>query len=76
MLAGTAVIYLLGVSWLAHDLGVDSTTAIGYGLTPFVIGDLLKLAVAGLVLPVAWNRLGKRWPADQEPGRALDPATR
>jgi biotin transport system substrate-specific component len=59
MLAGTAVIYLLGVSWLAHDLGVDSTTAMGYGLTPFLIGDLLKLAVAGLVLPVAWNRLGK-----------------
>lgn len=59
MLAGTAVIYLLGVSWLAHDLGVDSTTAIGYGLTPFVVGDLLKLAVAGLVLPVAWNRLGR-----------------
>lgn len=60
MLAGTAVIYLCGVSWLAHDLGVDSTTALGYGLTPFVIGDALKLLLAGATMPLAWKRFGDR----------------
>jgi len=60
MLAGTAVTYLCGVTWLAHNLGVDSTTAMEYGLTPFVIGDALKLLLAGALMPIAWNRLGDR----------------
>jgi biotin transport system substrate-specific component len=60
MLAGTAVIYLCGVSWLAHDLGVDSTTALEYGLTPFVVGDALKLLLAGALMPLAWRRVGDR----------------
>ncbi len=59
MLAGTALIYLCGVTWLAHHLGVDSTTAMEYGLTPFVIGDLLKLALAGVALPAAWRAAGR-----------------
>lgn len=59
MLAGTALIYLCGVTWLAHSLGVDSTTAMEYGLTPFVIGDLLKLALAGAALPAAWRLVGR-----------------
>ena len=55
MLAGTALIYLLGTTWLAHSLGVDATKAMELGLTPFVIGDAVKLAAAGLVLPAAWG---------------------
>lgn len=55
MLGGTALIYLTGVSWLAHSLGVDATTALELGLTPFVIGDAVKLVAAGLVLPAAWR---------------------
>jgi len=45
MLAGTAIIYLCGVSWLSY-LGVDSTTALEYGFTPFVIGDTVNLLLA------------------------------
>jgi biotin transport system substrate-specific component len=55
MLAGSAVIYLLGVAWLAHHLGVAGTEAVELGLTPFVIGDALKLTAAGVLLPVAWR---------------------
>jgi biotin transport system substrate-specific component len=55
MLAGSAVIYLFGLVWLAHSLGVDSSTAIEYGLTPFLIGDAIKLALAGALLPAAWR---------------------
>jgi biotin transport system substrate-specific component len=55
MLAGTAVIYVLGVSWLAYDLSLDSQTALANGFTPFVIGDALKLLLAGAVLPTAWR---------------------
>jgi biotin transport system substrate-specific component len=60
MLAGTAVIYVVGVAWLAHDLGIDSTTAMEYGLTPFVVGDATKLLLAGTLLPAAWRFADRR----------------
>ena len=55
MLAGTAVIYLFGVAWLAHVLGADATTALEKGMLPFVIGDAVKLVAAGALLPAAWR---------------------
>jgi len=54
-LAGTVIIYVLGVSWLALSLGVGAGRAIELGLTPFLIGDLVKAALAALVLPAAWR---------------------
>lgn len=54
MLAGSAIIYTLGVSWLAHSYGMSASAAIDAGLTPFLGGDLVKLAAAGLLLPGAW----------------------
>ena len=59
MLAGTAVIYLFGVTWLAHVLDLDAATAVEKGLAPFVIGDAVKLVAAGALLPAAW-RLTRR----------------
>ncbi len=55
MLAGSAVIYLFGVPWLAHELGVNATRAIELGMAPFVIGDAFKLVAAGALLPAAWK---------------------
>ncbi len=55
MLAGTAVIYVCGVAWLAHVLSVDATRAMELGLVPFVIGDALKLLLAGALFPAAWR---------------------
>lgn len=55
MLAGSAVIYACGVSWLAWKLDVTAAEAIELGYTPFVLGDALKLLAAGAVLPLAWR---------------------
>lgn len=54
-LAGSAVIYLFGVVWLAQELGVSTTEALELGMTPFVIGDLVKIVLAGLLLPSMWS---------------------
>lgn len=59
-LAGTAVIYLFGVSWLMLSLPTDLTDALVKGLAPFVVGDLLKVALAGTLLPAAWKLAGER----------------
>jgi biotin transport system substrate-specific component len=58
MLAGSAVIYGIGVPWLAWKLGVSGVKAIELGMAPFLIGDAVKLLAAGGLAPVAWRLLG------------------
>jgi biotin transport system substrate-specific component len=53
MLIGNAVIYGIGVGWLAVVLG-SVQTAIVKGMLPFIVGDLIKIALAALALPGAW----------------------
>ncbi|AZO00833.1 biotin transporter BioY [Mesorhizobium sp. M9A.F.Ca.ET.002.03.1.2] len=57
MLLGTVVIYAFGLSWLGAVLGWDKPI-LAWGLTPFILGDLLKLALAAAVLPLAWKFAG------------------
>ena len=58
-IAGSVIIYLFGLTWLAHSLGVGSARAMELGLTPFVLGDLLKATLAGVALPAAWRFVGR-----------------
>jgi biotin transport system substrate-specific component len=48
LLAGSATTYLLGLLWLARFVGPDG--ALAQGLLPFVPGDLIKMALATLVV--------------------------
>jgi biotin transport system substrate-specific component len=57
MLLSSAIIYTFGVTWLGMNLHVSMETAISYGLTPFLIGDLIKAGLAGLALPATWKLL-------------------
>ena len=52
MLAGEIVLYIFGLSWLAHF--VPGNTVLQVGLYPFVIGDLIKVVAAALILPSGW----------------------
>ncbi len=62
MLTGNVVIYLVGLPWLAAvvDAGLEKTLELG--LYPFVPGDVLKLYLAGALLPAAWRLAGRRGP--------------
>lgn len=59
MLLGAAVLYVPGLIWLAVWVG-SFEAAIGYGLTPFVAGDIVKAAIAALAFPAAHALLGRR----------------
>ncbi len=59
MLAGTAVVYALGVTWIALWLHLSPATALAEGMVPFLPGDALKLALAAAVLPGAWRLVGR-----------------
>ena len=60
-LAGTLIIYGIGAGWLAYDLGLPLTgaagepSAISLGVAPFLVGDVLKALLAGVMLPAAWR---------------------
>ncbi len=58
MFVGTALIYIPGVAYLGVLYGWDKPL-LEWGFTPFVIGDLMKLALAALILPAAWKLIGK-----------------
>ena len=58
---GMLVIYTFGALWLAQQLDLplfapdNQPSAWEYGVEPFLIGDVLKAALAGLLLPAAWK---------------------
>lgn len=54
MLIGNVVIYLPGVLWLGSVAGWDNPI-LEWGLTPFIVGDLVKVALAALLMPAAWR---------------------
>ena len=61
---GTAVIYAIGVPWLAAATGNSLAWAIEFGLMPFLVLDIVKLVAAAAVFPAAWWVVGRR-PSDR-----------
>jgi biotin transport system substrate-specific component len=55
MAVGSAIIYTIGTVWLANDLHLSASKAIDLGVTPFLVTDAIKIAVAAVVLPSAWR---------------------
>jgi biotin transport system substrate-specific component len=58
MVIGNLIIYALGFTWLAIQIGLGG--AIKYGLLPFLFGDALKIALGTSLLPAVWWAIGKR----------------
>jgi len=59
MVAGNAVIYALGVAWLAVSIHAGVVRALELGMVPFLVGDLIKVLAAAALLPGAWWVLGR-----------------
>ena len=55
MVMGTIVIFVSGLSWLVQF--VPTTALLTTGLTPFLPGAALKIALASIILPSLWRYL-------------------
>jgi biotin transport system substrate-specific component len=55
MAVGLSIIFAGGVAWIARVSGLE--VALATGLYPFIIVDVIKVVVAGLVMPTAWKFL-------------------
>ncbi|MEV0599821.1 biotin transporter BioY [Streptomyces sp. NPDC050315] len=60
MLLGEALIYAIGVPYLAMAAGMSLGEAVAAGLVPFLIGDAVKAVLAMGALPTAWKLAGRR----------------
>lgn len=58
-IVGSAVIYLFGVIGLMAATEMGLNDAIANGVVPFVFGDVIKAAAAGILLPGAWKLVGE-----------------
>jgi len=55
----SAVIYLIGTTWLCLDTGMSPSAGIAAGVTPFLPGDAVKALLAAGLLPGAWWLTGR-----------------
>jgi biotin transport system substrate-specific component len=60
MAVGEVVLYVIGVVWLSRALDVSIREAVRLGFTPFIVGDALKMLLAGVALPTSWGLVGRQ----------------
>jgi biotin transport system substrate-specific component len=58
MTLGHVVLFATGYAWLAQLMGPQA--AFAAGVTPFILGTVVKTLLAALVVPSVWNLLAKR----------------
>jgi biotin transport system substrate-specific component len=63
MTMGSMIIYAFGAAWLAINLGIPLATgeqnAIALGVTPFLVGDFIKMCLAGLATASTWRFINR-----------------
>ena len=58
MVLGNALIYIPGLIWLGMLFGWDKPI-LAWGLTPFLVGDVVKLVLAAALFPAIWKFVGR-----------------
>ena len=59
MVAGLALVYGSGATWLAISTSMEASAAFAAGVAPFIVADVLKLLAAAGILPAFWKLLGR-----------------
>ena len=60
ILIGNLIIYVPGVLWLGAKDFVPWDDVLSKGMYPFILGDVLKLMMVGILLPSAWQVINLR----------------
>lgn len=58
MVVANAVMLAMGFAWLAVLIGAEKAWT--FGIVPFIVPDLIKVALAAALVPAAWSLLPKR----------------
>lgn len=57
LLLGEVFIFGFGLFWLRNSLDLSWSATIKAGLTPFILGEVLKIAIVGTSLPLIWRKI-------------------
>jgi biotin transport system substrate-specific component len=60
MLIGTVITFSFGLVWLYQFTGQTWSWTIEKGLAPFIVGEVLKIAIAGTSLPAIWRVINRK----------------
>ena len=64
MTLGSVIIYAFGATWLAIDLDIPlatgETNAIALGVAPFLVGDVIKMCLAGAATASTWRFINRK----------------
>lgn len=60
MIIGNSVIFAIGLLWLHQYTGQSWLWTLDKGFTPFIFGEILKIAIASTALPAVWKFVSKR----------------
>ncbi len=60
MLIGTVITFSFGLVWLYQFTDQTWSWTIEKGLAPFIVGELLKIAIAGTSLPAIWRVINRK----------------
>ncbi len=60
MLVGTVITFSFGLVWLHEYTGQSWSWTFSAGLTPFIVGEALKIAIAGTSLPALWRLVNRK----------------
>jgi biotin transporter BioY len=60
MAAGSAIIIVAGWAWFSFVTHTAPTVAFKLSVAPFLVGDIIKIALAAAVLPTGWHLLKRK----------------
>jgi biotin transport system substrate-specific component len=59
LILGDLVIFTFGLAWLHASLDMTWSATIKAGLTPFILGEALKIAITATSLPLVWRKISR-----------------
>ena len=57
---GSVIIFAFGLTWLKYSFELSWAKTISAGLTPFIVGELLKIAITATSLPLIWRKIANK----------------
>jgi biotin transport system substrate-specific component len=60
LILGSAIVFTFGLVWLHTSLNLTWAQTVSAGLTPFIFGEVIKIAITATSLPLIWRKISKK----------------
>jgi len=60
LIFGSVIVFAFGLIWLNVSLNLTWAQTISAGFTPFIFGEVIKIAITATSLPLIWRKISKK----------------